>query len=174
MRFSVRPATANDWSAARDLRIAMLRDTPHAFGDRLEDVLAWDDERWRVRAASMTMPDAVWFVAVDDDGWLGQMAGRDYGGEAWLVEVYVSPSLRGTGAARQLLREIEAWAMARGHDRLHLEVNEHSTAARRFYLREGFTGTGAASPHPLYPDHTEFGMVKLLHGSQAAAGEDLT
>ncbi|NLE96985.1 MAG: GNAT family N-acetyltransferase [Propionibacterium sp.] len=163
MRYTIRDGRPDDWAAARALRLEMLRNSPHAFGDRLEDVTAWDDERWRVRSSSMTMPDSAWAVAVSDDGrFLGQMAGRDYFGEAWLLEVYVAPGARGSGAAGRLLAEIEAWAAARGHRRLYLDVSERSTAARRFYARSGFVETGKFSPHPLFPSESEIEMVKQL------------
>jgi GNAT superfamily N-acetyltransferase len=166
MQFEIRHASRTDSSAAKALRIKMLRDEPHAFGDRLEDVLAWPEERWRVRASSMLMPDSVWVAAVGDDGtWLGQMAAREYGPDAWLLEVYLVPELRGSGAAAGLLAAVQQWAAARGLAQLFLDVNERSGPARRFYAREGFVETGKVSRHPLFHGDREFEMVKRLRTS---------
>lgn len=166
MQLEVRAARTDEWEASRALRLQMLADTPHAFGDRLEDVEDWDEQRWRRRAASMLLSDAAWFVAVDADGaWHGQAAVRDYAGSAWLLEVFVGPALRGTGLAAELLASAERWATARGHSVMFLTVDEQAVAARRFYTRSGFVESGATTPHPLYPDHLEYEMFKPLRSS---------
>lgn len=157
----------DEWARARRLRLEMLRDAPQSFDITLAEAQSWDDERWRVRLASALMHDSALLVAVDEGGsWLGQMAAREYldhdPARVWLLEVYVTPALRSTGLAAELLAGIEAWALARGYSQLHLDVHEGSIPARRFYQRMGFAETGSTQPYPLDRSHLEVEMVKTL------------
>lgn len=111
------------------------------------------------------MPDCGWFVVADDAGWHGQMLTRIYGQRVYLLEVYLSPAVRGSGAAQQLLQAVERWTKAQGYSQLWLDVNEQQQAARRFYERSGFVCTGERSPHPLFPEDYELEMVKELRSS---------
>lgn len=169
---TIREARPDEWARSRELRLEMLADTPHSFGDRLDDVLGWDDDRWIIRFDSEMLPDSAVFVAVDaDDRWVGQMSVREFHNysppRAWLLGVYVTPSHRGDGTASKLLEASESWAVERGFDQLFLDVHEHALRARRFYERLGYLLTGFTSPYPLNVQTTELEMVKVL-----AAGPD--
>lgn len=50
--------------------------------------------------------------------------------------LYASPAIAGTGAVASLLAHLEAAARAAGIECLHVEA---SAAARRFFLKQGFT-----------------------------------
>lgn len=64
------------------------------------------------------------------------------GGLSALVEdMFVEPGERGRGVGRALLREIEAWAGARGASRLQLLADRENTPALAFYDRMGWRGT---------------------------------
>lgn len=111
---AVREARIDEWKQSRTLRLEMLADTPHAFGDRLADVLHWDDEQWRIRHYSHLLPDSAVFVAVERDGrWVGQMEAREFHdhtpARVWLMGVYVTPAHRGNGTATALLEAVEQW-----------------------------------------------------------------
>lgn len=165
MEYTITRGSSSDWERYRALRLEMLRDSPMAYGHRLVDVERWDDERWRVRAASNAMPDAAWSVAVAEDGtWLGQACARRFGDRLYVVEVYVTPSLRGSGVASDLLHEMRRWGRAHGFEELWLDVAEPQTAARRFYEREGFEATGVQTPHEHVPGVHEVEMVARLRG----------
>lgn len=164
---AVREARIDEWKQSRTLRLEMLADTPHAFGDRLADVLHWDDEQWRIRHYSHLLPDSAVFVAVERDGrWVGQMEAREFHdhtpARVWLMGVYVTPAHRGNGTATALLEAVEQWVRGRGFGQLYLDVHEHSSAARRFYQRKGFVPTGSTAPYPLDPSTAESEMVKAL------------
>ena len=171
----MRPARLDEWQQSRALRLEMLADTPHSFGDRLSDVLGWDDERWRTRHQSHLLPDSAAFVAVGSDGrWVGQMEAREFHNHApprvWLMGVYVTPNHRGNGTSLALLRAVEAWTLRRGFNHLHLDVHEDAHAARQFYERQSFAATGNTSPYPLDTTTTQIEMVKVL--TRAADGDD--
>lgn len=162
-----REARPEEWEASRVLRLEMLADTPHSFGDRLCDARTWDEERWQVRHESHLLPDSAVFVAVALDGrWVGHMAVREFHNytpaRVWLMGVYVSPAHRGDGTAAALLHMAEVWARERGFTELHLDVHEHAVAARKFYRRRGFVPTGGTSPYPLDLTTSELEMVKRL------------
>ncbi len=165
MGLEIREARADEWRRYKTLRLAMLSDTPRAFGHTLDQVRMQPETWWQIRTSSQLMPDSGWFVVAGSDEWFGQMLTRSFGERAYLLEVYLSPTLRGSGLASQLLAKAEQWASARGHRRLWLDVNEQQVAARRFYEREGFVTTGVRQPHELFPDDYELEMVKELRNS---------
>lgn len=158
-------AEATDWARYKALRLEMLSDSPRAFGDSLDDVSSKPDTWWQTRVRSQLMPDCGWFVVADDARWHGQMLTRIYGERVYLLEVYLSPAVRGSGVAQQLLQAAERWTKAQGYSQLWLDVNEKQQAARRFYERSGFVCTGERSPHSLFPEDYELEMVKELRSS---------
>jgi GNAT superfamily N-acetyltransferase len=84
----------------------------------------------------------------------GAPAGRlvvDASGPAWrLVELAVTPALRGRGLARALLQALQQRAGAQGAS-IGLSVARTNAAALRLYDSAGFTVTGSADvqAHPL-------------------------
>ncbi|MEO7588991.1 MAG: GNAT family N-acetyltransferase [Arachnia sp.] len=164
---TIREARPDEWRQSRTLRLEMLADTPHSFGDHLHEVLGWDDDQWMIRHESHLLPDSGVFVAVAEDGrWMAHMGVREFHNysppRAWLMGVYVTPALRGTGTAANMLRAVESWTVDRGFDRLFLDVHEHALPARRFYEKFGFVPTGETLPYPLDPTTSELEMVKVL------------
>lgn len=70
--------------------------------------------------------------------------------EAHLLNICVSPRVRGQGIARWLLRHLIAVAVADGMDQLILEVRVSNDAAAQLYLSEGFSEIGRRAGY--YPD----------------------
>lgn len=66
------------------------------------------------------------------------MVGHD-GHRGWVYYLAVAASERGTGLGRRLMREAEAWLVARGTVKLQLMVRETNTAVTGFYDRLGYT-----------------------------------
>ena len=106
---------------------------------------AFDYAPAQVDAWAARLPDAaamarrcadgrhVW-VAVDDDGNL--LGFTDLEGDGHIDMLYVAPQAKGQGVADALTDAVIASARGEQLPRLHVEASE---AARRFYLRRGFT-----------------------------------
>jgi ribosomal protein S18 acetylase RimI-like enzyme len=62
--------------------------------------------------------------------------------------MWVSPQLRGTGAAELLVGAVVDHARAVGASRITLWVALGNARARAFYLRMGFTPTGRRQSYP--------------------------
>jgi GNAT superfamily N-acetyltransferase len=65
-----------------------------------------------------------------------------YPGTHWLYGMYVTPTARGSDAAKLLVRAIVGWAREDGGDELYLHVASEAPRARAFYEKSGFTLTG--------------------------------
>ncbi|WP_432487465.1 GNAT family N-acetyltransferase [Kineococcus sp. SYSU DK018] len=162
----IRATTEDDWQRVRELRLEMLRDTPHAYLETLESALGHDEPEWRARARRGRSATGTVLVAVDEGGrWVGTMGGWLPGPSTapLLVGVYVAPSHRGPGAgvADALLDGIEAWAAGHGPV-LRLMVHEDNQRAQAFYARRGFRLTGNSGPYPLDPRQREVEMAREL------------
>ncbi len=136
----MRHATAEDAGALRTIRLEALKDTPEAYGSTYEESLLWTRRQWRKVAKTRN-----YFLA-ECGGVVRGMASGGYNEERpgtwWLYSMYVSPSQRGSGLARQLVDVVVAWARGEGATELHLHVGSRSARARGFYTKLGFVERG--------------------------------
>ena len=152
---TVRRTTADDWERVRDLRLAMLADTPIAYGETLA-----------VARRHGEAEHGTSLVAIDDEtgDWVGAMGGfLQAAGQPLLVGVYVAPSHRGraAGVTDLLLDGVEAWAASEG-DALRLHVHEQNERAIGFYRRRGYEPTGHTNAYALDPTARELEMLAPL------------
>jgi len=139
----VRQAVPGDEAALRAVRLRALRDAPTAFMSTIDRELDRTPEAWR-----RWMEPGVTFLleASDDDAEpAGLVAGVQDAAEpdvAYLLAMWVDPSMRGTGAAGALVTALVAWAAALPATAVRLHVVETNVAARRLYEQHGFRPTG--------------------------------
>jgi len=173
--FSLRRTSGSDWREIRELRLEMIRDTPTAYNETLDDALGHDEGEWRMRGERGTADHGIAVAALDGSArWVGTMAGfvSEEAGGPLLVGVYVGPGHRGrdAGVTDALLQAVETWARGEG-DRLFLHVHEDNARARTAYERRGFAVTGRSLPYNLDPSRRELEMVKELHADEPSAAE---
>ncbi|MFF1384407.1 GNAT family N-acetyltransferase [Arthrobacter sp. NPDC058288] len=162
-----------EWAALRAVRLEMLADTPTAYVESLASARAQTEGQWRSRAAAMTAPGSVTFVAEDSskaDAFCGLMRvvvkhpqepARPR--QAMLISVYVAGPYRGTGLADELLgRSVEAATGELDSGLLQLGVHEDNARALAFYTRHGFRDTGRRAAYALDPGKKEFIMEREL------------
>ena len=98
----------------------------------------------RVRPDEFAPPHGLFLVGylgdvpVASGGWRAQ---RD--GAAELKRMYVVPSARGRGLARQMLAELELTAKRAGHHRIILETGSKQPEAAALYRSSGYTDVPA-------------------------------
>src|SRR4051794_13330969 len=176
----VRRVHEEDWEQARDLRLAMLVDTPIAFTETVEQSRSFDEREWRRRARRGQSGTAcATFAAVAEDGrWVGTMGGvLEAVRSALLVSVFVRPEARGTRVADLLLDAVLGWSRDEaGADRIRLLVHEENPRAAAFYARRGFVPTGRTEAYPLDRTAREVEMAMRLDApegtSARASGPD--
>lgn len=164
--FLIRRTTASDWQEIRDIRIEMIRDTPIAYIETLEEALALDEAAWKARGERGTAEHIMWIAAISATGqWVGMMGGftPDPQTGPILFGVYVAPEWRGrqVGLTDALLGTIENWARTEG-DQLTLHVHEENARAQKYYQRQGYIATGRSKAYNLDPSKSELEMVKPL------------
>jgi GNAT superfamily N-acetyltransferase len=170
---SIRP---DEWSAAKELRLAALRDpaAPVAFLETYEDAVAKPDSFWQGRTAGVAEGaiGARQFIAEAANGqWVGtvvllieEAGAESFGGvveqrQGHLVGVYVRPEHRGTGVSGALFDAALEWAWGLGLERVRLFVHERNAHAQGFYRKAGFLPTGKTVPVPADPSATELEFV---------------
>lgn len=160
------PRREEDWERLRDLRLAMLADTPTAYVESLEQAQGQDEAHWRFTARRSAQPGSVGVVAVDRaaDRFVGTMSAYTDADRTWVVAVYVAPGHRGraAGVADLLLDRVEEWARGEGRSELWLEVHETNQRAQAFYLRRGYAFTGVRRPYELDESQDELEMTRSL------------
>ena len=149
MRFRVRPLRASEHTQWRELRLRALHESPHAFGSRYEDQVAWPLTKWQERAAALAAGDTqIMYVAEadGDDGHLVGCAGAhvEPDGVPMVISMWIAPESRRNGIARLLLDALSDWSQRRGARRLILSVVRGNQPATRAYAAYGFRTTGAS------------------------------
>jgi len=157
----------------------MLADTPMAYVESLASALVQTEGQWCSRAAAMTAPGSVTFVADDSaaNRCCGLMrvvvkhpqeANRPL--QVMLISVYVAAAYRGTGLADRLLSgAVDAAASELAAGILQLGVHEDNTRALGFYARHGFQDTGRREAYPLDTSKKEIIMELPLSLAVPAA-----
>jgi ribosomal protein S18 acetylase RimI-like enzyme len=161
--YEIRPYGASDWRQVRDIRLEMLDDTPLAYVETLAGAARHSDGDWRARAAWADEPHRLGLAGVltGSGRWIALARCAvfdDYGGRAFVFNVYVARDLRGRGVADDLLDRVERWAHEEGHQALFLFVHEDNARAAAFYRRRGYGLTGAREPYHLDPSKSELEM----------------
>jgi ribosomal-protein-alanine N-acetyltransferase len=132
----VRPMTEQDLDAVAAIEQASYT-TP------------WSREHFR---DEISAPYSWPFVAVDENSVIGYLCLMCLFEEAQILNVAVSPTLRGRGIARLLLERAFIVAREKVAEKLSLEVRASNSAAISLYERIGFKQTGIRN---LYYDHIE-------------------
>ncbi|MER6284853.1 GNAT family N-acetyltransferase [Streptomyces sviceus] len=160
MSYVIRSVRADEWPAAKELRLAALQDpvAPLAFLETYEEAATRPDSFWQERTAKgaegadeaqtviAEAPDGRWVgtvtVLLEEPGttdWAGFPVERKQG---HVVGVFVRPEERGNGLTDVLFDAAVEWAWAHGAERVRLIVHEDNGRAQRFYRKAGFEPTG--------------------------------
>lgn len=133
-----------DWERFRDVRLASLSESPAAFGSRHADWVDAPAERWKSRLTEVPLT----LLAQEGTTVVGVVSGQPVG-EKWveLISMWVAPTARGLGVARQLIDAVADWAA--GQDRTtYLMVRSDNVRARKSYERAGFVDKGVPEGWP--------------------------
>lgn len=169
-RFEVRRAGPGDWQHVRNVRLAMLLDSPRAFGSTYARDAALDDAEWAARLAPERHP--CWLAWTTEPRLPVRPVGSvtvlrpepdDPGDHPHLVAMWVSPSARGMGVGAALVAEAVAYARDDlGADLLFLDVADDNEAAVSLYRRAGFVPTGVTGWLPWDERVTESELALAL------------
>ncbi|WP_052465942.1 GNAT family N-acetyltransferase [Mobilicoccus massiliensis] len=144
MNLVIRRLAPEEWQTYRQVRLTALRDSPSAFCATLGQSEAYPEQTWRDWC---TQPS--WFAFVDDEPVGMARTFRDEHRDLpILVSMWVSPAVRGTSVATDLVRCVVDQARADGDDGVLLDVIDTNARARALYERMGFTETGAREQLP--------------------------
>ncbi len=152
---------ATDWQAYRAIRLAMLQESPSAFGSTHDDAASFDEVLWKQRLTD----NAVLLArvgATPAGSVMFSEGGATDPADGSLFGMWVDPGFRRTGVGRALVVAVVSQARAAGKRRVVLHVVADNTAARRLYEREGFVATGQSVPYPHDDQLTEVEMVLVL------------
>ena len=157
------------WQVVRGVRLAMLLDTPLAYGSTFAREVAFPDELWVER---MQHSDA--WLAFEGEQPVGAVtlyhAPDQAEDEAHLVAMWVASHARGRGVADSLVETLLDHARQKGLRRVTLDVADDNSRAIGFYERTGFTRTGRTGELPHQPQVNEFEMEYLLRELPAGSG----
>jgi len=177
MNYVIRSVRADEWAAAKALRLEALQDpvAPLAYLETYAEALGRPDSFWQERTASgaegadgaqtviAEAPDGQWVgtatVLIEEPGttdWAGFPVERKQG---HIVGVYVRPEERGSGLTDVLFDAALEWAWAHGAERVRLIVHEDNARAQRFYRRAGFVPSGVVVPLAKAPGQSELEFV---------------
>jgi ribosomal protein S18 acetylase RimI-like enzyme len=155
----LRRLAPDEWTVARDLRVAAISDSPAAFGSTVERERSLPPEAWHGRLSGNA-----WFAAFHEAEPVGLACAVRVAvpEERELTGVWVSPELRGTGVGDALVVAVRDWARVEGARRLTLEVMEGNAQAIALYRRHGFRATERSEAVSSHPHGTAVMSLDLL------------
>lgn len=137
---TVRELAADEWEIFKTLRLRALQEDPEAFVASYEEESQHSDEEWQERMSHATRIGAqrgsewVALASVGDEDTRDDDLGEVYG-------IWVTPSLRGEGVARQLMEHAELVGRNAGYSHLAYWVNTDNGRAVAFASSIGYRPT---------------------------------
>jgi RimJ/RimL family protein N-acetyltransferase len=129
----------------REVRLSALKESPDAFTTTYESAAKRSPESWQSQAdGSAKGTDRATFLAFAEGEPIGIAAlYRDEGkDEGEILQVWISPELRGTGIAAELVEAVIDWGRSQRITRIRAGITEGNSRALRFYMKMGFTSSG--------------------------------
>lgn len=158
------------WQTYRAIRLAMLQDSPAAFGTTFEQVARNEEQYWR-----QLLTDSVVLVAMVGGVPAGSVryptTQANNPGDCVLLGMWVVPRFRSAGVGRALVDAVVEQARAAGKERVVLRVVAGNAPATDLYLRAGFAATGRTFPHPHGDQVVQVEMELILAGDHPLLGE---
>jgi ribosomal protein S18 acetylase RimI-like enzyme len=155
---------ADEWQTYRAIRLAMLAESPSAFGSSHDQAAGNDEHDWKQR-----LRDNVVLLARVGPTPAGSVmystVGQREPEQAWdgaLFGMWVDPGFRGSGVGRALVEAVVAQAREAGRRRVVLHVVSGNSAATQLYERAGFRPTGRTVPYPHDDQVVEVEMELLV------------
>jgi ribosomal protein S18 acetylase RimI-like enzyme len=143
-----------EWPLLRDIRLAALRDSPHAFLASYQAEKDFDELRWR---AEFGRGD--WTVSIQDDepaaivGCTWETGISDSG--RYLEYLWVAPRWRNKGVAHHMITVVLDRLRQSGVRTAYLWVLDGNDAAVRLYKSVGFISSDQRQPLAARPGRTE-------------------
>ena len=166
---TVVPVEPSLWQVYRGVRLAMLLDTPSAYGSTFAREVAFPDDLWVQR-----MRVSHGWLAFEGELPVGAVtsfhAPDQADDETHLVAMWVASHARGRGVADRLVQTLLDHARSAGRRRVTLDVADDNERAIGFYERAGFTRTGRTGELPHQPAVTEFEMELVLSELPVGSG----
>jgi GNAT superfamily N-acetyltransferase len=142
----VEELTADYWKRARELRLASLRDSAHAFGGNLETESAESESEWRAKFEKLTylvasvdgVDSAIMTVEVLSTG--------DFDSTCWIGGCWSAPEQRGVGLLKAMMKYVDQNAQEKGWQRQGLGVWEDNHLAIAAYEKLNFVAMGEPKP----------------------------
>lgn len=163
------PVEPSLWKVNRAVRLAMLLDTPLAYGSTFTREVAFPDELWVER-----MDHSHGWLAFEGELPVGSVtsyhAPEQPDDESYLVAMWVASHARGRGVADGLVQALLDHARQVGRRRVTLDVADDNERAIGFYERVGFTRTGRTGELPHQHQVTEFEMELVFRDLPVGSG----
>jgi ribosomal protein S18 acetylase RimI-like enzyme len=144
----------DEWPLLRDIRLAALRDSPHAFLSSYQAEQAFDELRWRAE-----FDRGEWTVSIQDDQPAGIVGCTREPGkpayECYLEYIWVAPLWRNKGVAHNMLAVVLERLRKSGVRTAYLWVLDGNDAAVRLYKGVGFISSDRRQPLAERPGRTE-------------------
>lgn len=161
---TVRVLGVDQWCEYRAIRLAALKDSPHAFSSSFDVEMAHDEQRWRA-----CMVRAHRLLAERDGGPVGVVSvgpTADEEGSADVFGLWVTSAARNTGVAWRLVEAACDEALQSGWGHLYYWVGSQNGRAIGFASNFGFRPTShrrtARTPCVDCGEHQEIAMVLSL------------
>jgi len=141
------------------LRLASLRDSPHALGGDLETESTQSESEWRAKFENLH------YLVSSVDGTDGAIMTvenlvGDFGATAWIGGCWSSPEYRGVGLLKAMLKFVDQHAQEKGWQRQGLGVWEDNHAAIAVYEKLNFVAMGEPKPSTRVADKFYIRMIR--------------
>jgi ribosomal protein S18 acetylase RimI-like enzyme len=151
------------WFWLRDVRLAALQDSPHAFLSSYERENDYGEDQWRAEFSR-----GEWYTSILDGrpvSLLGATREPDMPADERYVEyLWVSPVSRRSGIARSMLTSVIDRLQSSGVRTVYLWVLDGNEIAVQLYEKIGFVSTNHRQDLPGHPARGEERMRLDLSG----------